>query len=148
VDFDEIFSTVVKPATVRTILSLALSRQWPVHQLDVKNAFLHDTLSRQCIACSRPGLRTLLARASFVASRSRCMASSIVGMVQPLRCLPPVSQLHGEQVGHFTVRLPPRRRHGVPAALRRRHHPHYFLLGSPSAHHLSFAAGVLYEGSL
>jgi len=45
VDFDETFSPVVKPSMVRTVLSLALSRQWPIHQLDVKNAFLHGTLS-------------------------------------------------------------------------------------------------------
>jgi hypothetical protein len=44
VDFDEAFSPIVKPATVRTVLSLALSRSWPIHQLDVKNAFLHGTL--------------------------------------------------------------------------------------------------------
>jgi hypothetical protein len=44
VDFDETFSPVVKLATVRTVLSLALSRSWPIHQLDVKNAFLHGTL--------------------------------------------------------------------------------------------------------
>ena len=44
VDFEETFSPVVKPATVRTVLSLALSGGWPVHQLDVKNAFLHGTL--------------------------------------------------------------------------------------------------------
>src|SRR6185312_2362270 len=35
VDYDETFSPVVKPATVRTVLSLALPRSWPVHQLDV-----------------------------------------------------------------------------------------------------------------
>jgi hypothetical protein len=53
VDFDETFSPVVKPATVRTVLSLALSRQWPVHQLDVKNAFLHGNLT-EIVYCQQP----------------------------------------------------------------------------------------------
>ncbi|GKE09208.1 ribonuclease H-like domain-containing protein, partial [Tanacetum coccineum] len=38
-------SLVVKPSTIRTVLSLALSRNWPIHQLDVKNAFLNGDLS-------------------------------------------------------------------------------------------------------
>ncbi|GJY49554.1 ribonuclease H-like domain-containing protein, partial [Tanacetum coccineum] len=45
VDFDETFSSVVKPATIRTILSLVVSRKWQIHQLDVKNAFLNGDLS-------------------------------------------------------------------------------------------------------
>ena len=49
VDFAETFSPVVKPATVRTVLSLALARHWPIHQLDVKNAFLHGTLSESVL---------------------------------------------------------------------------------------------------
>jgi histone deacetylase 1/2 len=53
VDYDETFSLVVKPATVHTVLSLALSRSWPVHQLDVKNAFLHGTLT-ETVYCSQP----------------------------------------------------------------------------------------------
>ncbi|GJW81496.1 ribonuclease H-like domain-containing protein, partial [Tanacetum coccineum] len=44
VDCDETFSRVVKPSTIWTVLSLAVSRQWPIHQLDVKNAFLHGHL--------------------------------------------------------------------------------------------------------
>jgi hypothetical protein len=52
VDYDETFNPVVKPATVRTVLSLAVPRSWPVHQLDVKNAFLHDTLS-ETVYCSQ-----------------------------------------------------------------------------------------------
>jgi len=53
VDYHETFSPVVKPATVRTVLSLALSQDWPIHQLDVKNAFLHGTLS-ETVYCSQP----------------------------------------------------------------------------------------------
>ena len=44
-DFDQTFSPVVKPATIRTVLHLAAARNWPVHQLDVKNAFLHGDLT-------------------------------------------------------------------------------------------------------
>ena len=35
------------------MLSLALSRHWPIHQLDVKNAFFHGTLS-ETIYCAQP----------------------------------------------------------------------------------------------
>nr|GEU43834.1 ribonuclease H-like domain-containing protein [Tanacetum cinerariifolium] len=45
IDVDEAFSFVVKSATLRMVLSLALSRHWLVHQLDVKNVFLHGYLS-------------------------------------------------------------------------------------------------------
>nr|GEY77285.1 ribonuclease H-like domain-containing protein [Tanacetum cinerariifolium] len=40
IDCDETFSPVVKPATIRTVLSLAVSRAWPIHQLDVKNKII------------------------------------------------------------------------------------------------------------
>jgi hypothetical protein len=53
VDYDETFSPVVKPATVRIVLSLALARSWPVPQLDVKNAFLHGLLT-ETVYCSQP----------------------------------------------------------------------------------------------
>jgi hypothetical protein len=53
VDYDETFSPVVKPATVRTVRTLALCRDWPVHQLDVKNAFLHGTLT-ETVYCTQP----------------------------------------------------------------------------------------------
>jgi len=45
VDCDETFSLVVKPATIRTMLTIALSKSWPIHQLDVQNAFLHGDLN-------------------------------------------------------------------------------------------------------
>nr|GEY26141.1 ribonuclease H-like domain-containing protein [Tanacetum cinerariifolium] len=45
VEFDDTFSLIVKPATIHTVLSLAVSREWLIHQLDVKNAFFNDDLS-------------------------------------------------------------------------------------------------------
>ncbi|GKD31495.1 ribonuclease H-like domain-containing protein, partial [Tanacetum coccineum] len=45
IDCDETFCLVVKPITIRTGLSIAMSTNWPIHQLDVKNAFLHGYLS-------------------------------------------------------------------------------------------------------
>ncbi|GJX51097.1 ribonuclease H-like domain-containing protein [Tanacetum coccineum] len=55
VDVDETFRPVVKPSTIRTILSLAISRHWHVHQLDVKNAFLHGDFSETVYMHQLPG---------------------------------------------------------------------------------------------
>ncbi|GJW87828.1 ribonuclease H-like domain-containing protein [Tanacetum coccineum] len=57
VDVDETFSPVVKPGTIRTVLSLVASRHWPIHQLDVKNAFLHEDLSETAYMHQPRGFR-------------------------------------------------------------------------------------------
>ncbi|GJS79569.1 ribonuclease H-like domain-containing protein [Tanacetum coccineum] len=55
VDFDETFSPIVKSATIRMVLSLVVSRQWPIHQLDYKNAFLNGDLSETVYMHRPPG---------------------------------------------------------------------------------------------
>nr|GEZ97207.1 ribonuclease H-like domain-containing protein [Tanacetum cinerariifolium] len=55
VDFDKTFSPVVKPATICTVLSLFVSRKWPIHQPDVKNSFLNGDLSETGYMYQPPG---------------------------------------------------------------------------------------------
>ncbi|XP_023771823.1 uncharacterized protein LOC111920481 [Lactuca sativa] len=44
IDCDETFSLVVKPSTIRIVLNIVITHQWPIRQLDVKTAFLHGHL--------------------------------------------------------------------------------------------------------
>ena len=53
VDFTEMFAPVVKPDMICTVLQLAVSGGWPVHQMDVSNAFLHGHLEEQ-VYCEQP----------------------------------------------------------------------------------------------
>jgi hypothetical protein len=53
IDFGETFTPVVKPATIRTVLTLIAGRRWPVRQLDVSNAFLHGHLDER-VLCQQP----------------------------------------------------------------------------------------------
>lgn len=43
-DYNETFSLVAKLNSVQVLISLAINMNWPLHQLDVKNAFLHGDL--------------------------------------------------------------------------------------------------------
>nr|GEW59915.1 feruloyl CoA ortho-hydroxylase 1 [Tanacetum cinerariifolium] len=47
IDFHGTFSPVVKSTTIRAVLSLAVTNNWPLRQLDVHNAFLHGNIKEQ-----------------------------------------------------------------------------------------------------
>lgn len=55
VDYDDTFYPVVKHATIRIIISIAISRGWSLRQLDVQNAFLHGVLEEEVYMQQPPG---------------------------------------------------------------------------------------------
>ena len=55
IDFFETFSPVVKPCTIRLVISIVVSSNRPIKQLDVHNAFLNGDLQEQVFMMQPPG---------------------------------------------------------------------------------------------
>ena len=47
IDYDEVFSTVARYTSIRSLLALANVKDWHVHQMDVKTAFLQGSIDAE-----------------------------------------------------------------------------------------------------
>lgn len=54
-DYQDTFSPVVKMVTVRVVISLAATRKWSIHQMEVYNAFLQGDLEEEVYMTMPPG---------------------------------------------------------------------------------------------
>jgi len=47
IDYEETYSLVAKMTTVRAIIAMVVVKGWSLHQMDVKNVFLHGDLQKE-----------------------------------------------------------------------------------------------------
>ena len=58
IDYEETCAPVFKMTVVRTILAIVASQSWELHQIDVKNAFLHGDLQEEIYMKLPSGMTT------------------------------------------------------------------------------------------
>jgi hypothetical protein len=57
VDYTETFAPVAKLDTIRILISITASREWPLKQFDVKNVFLNGDLEEEVYMDLPPGVQ-------------------------------------------------------------------------------------------
>lgn len=55
IDYEETFALVARLTYVRSLLAISATHQWPLYQIDVKNAFLNGDLTEEVYMRPPPG---------------------------------------------------------------------------------------------
>ena len=57
IDYDEVFSLVVRHTSIRAVLALVADQDLELEQLDVKTAFLHGNLKEEILMVQPEGFK-------------------------------------------------------------------------------------------
>lgn len=95
INYGETFSLVIKPSTILLFLNLAVSSDWLIYQLDVKNTFLHGSL-QETVYCQQPTGYVDFSRPNLVCwlNKSLYSQASTPCLVPPLCSLYHLCQIY------------------------------------------------------
>jgi hypothetical protein len=80
VDYDEVFAPVARLETVRVLIALAAQRDWEIHHMDVKSAFLNGELIEEVYVNQPPGFTS-----SYTVKRVLKLKKALYGLKQAPR---------------------------------------------------------------
>ena len=80
-DYDEVFAPVARYSAIRSLLALANAKDWEIHQLDVKSAYLNGTIDTDIYMIQPEGFVDS-SRPDYVCKLKR----SLYGLKQSARC--------------------------------------------------------------
>jgi hypothetical protein len=101
------FLPVVEPATIQRVLHFATTRMLVIHQLDVKNTFLHGDLAK-CVYCHQPAGSSTHHPGSCLSAHQVPLcakAGTCWCLVSAPRELPLQHGLHCNKLRHLLVHL-------------------------------------------
>lgn len=73
VDYLETYSPVIKPTTIRVIISLAVTRGWNMRQIDIQNAFLHGYLQEEVYMKQPPGYESPNVPSNYICKLNKAL---------------------------------------------------------------------------
>jgi len=73
IDYDETFAPIVRLTLVQSLLPIAVIKQWPLLEMDVKNVFLNGYLMRKYIWSHLLGIE-------FTSNKICCSCKALYGL--------------------------------------------------------------------